>query len=136
VKAAATAAEAVTLTSLIWVAFQGYASVALVGMWRAERAGLGWLYTGLQLLSLVLTGIVAVRAHARLGRPPARPYDARHWRLGQLYRNPDDPALFVPTREGSRWTLNFGRPVAAALLALVLLLGIVGPTAILAAFLR
>jgi uncharacterized membrane protein len=59
-----------------------------------------------------------------------------HWRLGRLYRNPDDPALFVPTRDGSRWTLNFGRPVAAALIALVLGIGVVGPTMILVLLLR
>jgi uncharacterized membrane protein len=56
--------------------------------------------------------------------------------MGQLYKNPDDPALFVPTRDGRRWTLNFGRPVAAALLGVVLAIGIVGPTAILGLLLR
>jgi uncharacterized membrane protein len=66
----------------------------------------------------------------------ARPFVAEHWRFGQLYNNPADPALFVPTRDGRRWTLNFGRPVAAALLGLILLLGIVGPTVVLALLLR
>ena len=91
VKAAAVAAEAVTLIALIWVAFQGYAAWALVHMWTVERAGLGW-YT--------------------------------------IF------ALFVPTRDGSRWTLNFGRPKAAALLAIILLIGIVGPMVILVFALR
>ena len=104
-------------------------------MWTAERAGLGW-YTFVELSGVVLTGLVAVRAHVRLGRPDPRPYVAEHWRFGQLYKNPDDPALFVPTRDGSRWTLNFGRPIAAALLGLVLMTGIVGPTIILGLALR
>ncbi len=43
VKAASIAAAAVTLIALIWVAFQGYAAVALATMWRTERAGLGAL---------------------------------------------------------------------------------------------
>ena len=72
-----------------------------------------------------------MRAHGSSARPAPRPYVAAHWRFGQLYKNPDDPALFVPTRDGSRWTLNFGRPVAAALLGLILVIGIVGPTVIL-----
>jgi uncharacterized membrane protein len=42
----------------------------------------------------------------------------------------------VPTRDGRRWTLNFGRPVTAALLGVILVLGIIGPTVILAVLLR
>jgi uncharacterized membrane protein len=135
VRAAAAAAEAVTLIALVWVAVQGYGAWALVHMWTAERAGLG-LYTVVELLGLVMTGIVAVRAHMRLGRPTPRPYVAEHWRFGQLYKNPHDPALFVPTRDGAKWTLNFGRPIAAALLALILAIGIVGPTILLSLALR
>lgn len=136
VRAAGTAAEGVVLIALIWVAFQAYAAVALVSMWTVERGGLPWTYTYLELAGLVLTGVVAVRAHVRLGRPGPRPFVAEHWRFGQLYKNPDDPALFVPTRDGARWTLNFGRPVATALLGLILALGVVGPTMILALALR
>jgi uncharacterized membrane protein len=136
VRAAAAAAEAVTLIGLIWVAFQAYAAVALTSMWLRERGGLGEWYGYLQLLGIVLTGMVAARAVARLGRPLPRPYVAEHWWLGQLYRNPDDPALFVPTRTGGRWTLNFGRPVAVLLLAAIILTGIIAPTAILGLALR
>jgi uncharacterized membrane protein len=71
-----------------------------------------------------------------VGRPEPRLFVAQHWRFGQLYKNPDDPALFVPTRDGSRWTLNFGRPVAAALIALILGVGVLGPTIILGLLLR
>jgi uncharacterized membrane protein len=136
VRAASAAAEAVAVISLIWVAFQAYAAVALVGMWTAERDGLPVAYTYVELGGLVITGIVAVRAHARLGRPDPRPFVAAHWCYGHLYRNAQDPALFVPARDGSRWTLNFGRPVAAMLLGLLLLLGFVSPTIILALALR
>ncbi|MGE3508932.1 MAG: DUF1648 domain-containing protein [Vicinamibacterales bacterium] len=136
VRAASVAAETVLLMALIWVAFQAYAAYALVRMWTTSVGNLGAMYTALELVGLVLTGIVAVRGHARVGRPLPRPYVADHWRFGQLYKNPDDPALFVPTRDGSRWTLNFGRPVAAALLAVVLGIGVLGPIAILILALR
>jgi len=42
----------------------------------------------------------------------------------------------VPTRDGRRWTLNFGRPVAGALLGLVLVLGVLAPTVLIALALR
>ncbi|HEX4346513.1 MAG TPA: DUF5808 domain-containing protein [Vicinamibacterales bacterium] len=136
VRAAAAASEAVFLIALIWVAFQGYAAWLLNWMWMHERAAPGLFYNYFELTAVVLTVIVAIRANLRVGRPAPRPFVAAHWRYGQLYKNPDDPALFVPTRDGRRWTLNFGRPVTAALLGLILAVGIVGPTVILAAFLR
>ncbi|HEY1911678.1 MAG TPA: DUF1648 domain-containing protein [Vicinamibacterales bacterium] len=136
VRAAATAAEAVALLTAIWVVFQGYAGVALALVWQRGRATLGSGYTYLELLGIVLTIAVSVRAHVRLGRPEARPFIASHWRYGQLYNNREDPALFVPTRQGARWTLNFGRPVAAALLGIILALGIVCPAIILGLLLR
>ncbi len=92
--------------------------------------------SALEVAGLLLTGAAAVRGHVRVGRPSARPYVPEHWRFGQLYKNAEDPALFVPTRDGSRWTLNFGRPVAAALLGVVLTMGVLGPTVILVLALR
>jgi uncharacterized membrane protein len=136
VRAAAAAAEAVILIALIWVAFQGYAAWALVSMWVSGQSTLGFLYQYFELTGIVLTAAVALRAHFRVGRPKPRPFVAEHWRYSQLYKNADDPALFVPTRDGRRWTLNFGRPVTAALLAVILAVGILAPTIILAAFLR
>jgi uncharacterized membrane protein len=100
VKAAAAAAEAVILIALIWVAFQAFGAWALVSMWSSGAPSLGFLYSYLELTGVVLTAIVAVRAHLRLGRPEPRPFVAEHWRYGQLYKNASDPALFVPTRDG------------------------------------
>ena len=89
-----------------------------------------------EVTGVVFTIAIGLRAVRRLGHPSPKPFDPAHWRLGQLYRNPDDPALFVPTRDGSRWTLNFGRPVAAALLGTILVFGALGPTIILVLVLR
>ena len=104
-------------------------------MWQRERAGLGW-YGYFAAVGVVLTIVVSIRAHVNLGHPVPRPFVPEHWRYGQLYKNPADPALFVPTRNGRRWTLNFGRPVAAALLGVILLVGVVAPATILALLLR
>ncbi len=135
VRAAATAAEAVALLASIWVGVQAWGAFAIARMWerhvpRLDGFGLA------ELIGLLLTIAVAVRANTRLGRPQPRPFVPEHWRLGQLYHNPADPALFVPTRNGARWTLNFGRPVAAALMGVILLVGIVAPALILTLSLR
>jgi uncharacterized membrane protein len=136
VRAASAAAETVLLIALIWVTFQAYTAFGLVQMWTGGRARLGSVYAALQLVGLVLTVIVGVRGQRRVGRPSPRPFVAEHWRFGQLYKNADDPALFVPTRNGSSWTLNFGRAGAAALLGVVVAAGVVGPTVILVLALR
>lgn len=36
----------------------------------------------------------------------------RAWKAGLFYFNPDDPAIFVETRMGVGWTLNFGNTTA------------------------
>jgi Family of unknown function (DUF5808) len=135
VQAAATAAEAVALLGSIWVVFQAYVAFVLARMWERQISRLDG-YTAIEIVGLLLTLYVAIRAHVRLGRPDPRPFVAEHWRFGQLYKNPADPALFVPTRYGTRWTLNFGRPVAAALMGVVLVVGILAPAVILALSLR
>jgi uncharacterized membrane protein len=134
-RAAAAAAEAVVLIALIWVTFQGYAAFSLARLWASPRGTLPYYSVG-ELAGGMASLVVAIRAHRRLGRPDPRPFDPAHWRFGQLYSNPADPALFVPTRDGRRWTLNFGRPVAGALLGLILTAGILAPTVLLALALR
>lgn len=135
VRAAAVAAEAVALLAAIWVGFQAYVAFALARLWELQVARLAG-YRGAEVIGFLLTAAVAVRVHLRLGRPTPRPFVPEHWRFGQLYKNAADPALFVPTRQGDRWTLNFGRPVAAALMGIVLVVGIVAPAVILALSLR
>jgi len=135
-KTAAIAAETVALIALIWVAFQGYAAITLVRMWRTGQPGLGAGYPLVAAVGLLLTVIVGIQAQIRLGRPqPGRDIPG-HWRLGHLYCNAENPALFVPTRNGSHWTLNFGRPAAVALLGAILAAGVAMPTAILILALR
>lgn len=135
VRAAAIAAEAVVLLAAIWITFQGWAAFSLARLWLSPRASLPYYNLVEAVFGLASLG-VAVRAHRRLGRPEPRPFVASHWRLGQLYKNADDPALFVPTRDGRRWTLNFGRPVAGALLGVVLAIGVLAPTVLIALALR
>ena len=135
-RAAVTATEAITLMSTTWVVVQSYTAYALVRLWSGVGSTLGIGYTILEVVAAVLTIGIGVRAQRRLSRPEPLPYIPAHWRLGQLYCNAEDPALFVPTRDGRRWTLNFGRPAAVLLLAGILAVGIIAPTVMLALTLR
>jgi uncharacterized membrane protein len=135
-RAAVTAAEAITLMSTIWVVVQNYTAYALVRLWSGVGSTLGRGYTALEVVAVVATVVVMVRAQKRLSRPEPLTYVPAHWRLGQLYCNAEDPALFVPTRDGRRWTLNFGRPAAGILLGFILIIGIIAPTLMIALALR
>jgi uncharacterized membrane protein len=136
VRTAAAAAEAIALIAAVWIVFQAYAAVALVRMWQVGHDGLGPVYAVCELTGAVLSVVIFARAQVLFGTPGARPFNAEHWRFGQLYKNALDPALFVPTRDGRRWTLNFGRPVAVALMGVILGAGILAPVAILTLLLR
>ena len=135
-RAAVTATEAVMLISTVWLVFQSYTAFALVRLWSGIGSSLGPGYTGLEVVAAMLSVIAAIRAQRRLARPEPLPYVASQWRLGHLYCNPADPALFAPARDGRRWTLNFGRPAAAILLGGVLIVGIIAPTVMIALTLR
>ena len=135
-RAAVTATEAITLISTTWVVVQSYTAYALVRLWLGVGSTLGRGYTSLEIAAGLVTIGILVRAQRRLSRPEPLPYIPSHWRLGQLYCNAEDPALFVPTRDGRRWTLNFGRPAAAVLMGAILIVGILAPTVMLALTLR
>jgi uncharacterized membrane protein len=135
-RAAVTATEAITLISTTWVVVQSYTAYALVRLWLGVGSTLGRGYTSLEIAAGLVTIGILVRAQRRLSRPEPLPYIPSHWRLGQLYCNAEDPALFVPTRDGRRWTLNFGRPAAALLMGAILIVGILAPTVMLALTLR
>jgi uncharacterized membrane protein len=62
---------------------------------------------------------------ARLGAPNETATDRtsdRHWTLGVIYINRDDPAILVEQRFGVGWTLNFGNPRALLVLGTLLAL--------------
>ena len=101
---------------------------ALLSLVALGTAGIlpGWvLLAGALAAPLVLlcflVGFVARLARERRDWPPhgdGLPDAA--WKLGLVYFNAADPALLVPRRFGVGWTLNFARPAAWALLALLL----------------
>lgn len=48
--------------------------------------------------------------------------DDRYWKLGVIYFNKNDPALFLEKRFGVGWTANFARPLSWIILLVIILL--------------
>ena len=122
-------AEAISLLSAIWVTFQGLLAVRLIMMWQLMCCGLGDVYYQSLVVCIVLSAIVGVRAavYLQYPKPVVRETEAVYWRFPGVYINRQDPALFVPLRNGPGWTLNFGRPQAIVFLGLVLFVTIWAP---------
>lgn len=78
-----------------------------------------WVFLVLTLAATTWVVIASTRlARQDLEEDP----DREHWRLGGLvYANPDDPDVLVSKRMGMGTTINLGRPLGWAVLALILL---------------
>jgi uncharacterized membrane protein len=122
-------AEAISLLAAIWVAFQGLLAIRLIMMWQFMCCGLGTIYYQTLVVSVVLSAIVGVRAavYLQYPKPIPRQTEDAHWRFPGMYINRQDPALFVPRRNGPGWTVNFGRPQAIVFLGLAVLVSIGAP---------
>ena len=124
------AAEGIAMLGLLWISVQAIGAARLMILWQSPKgSGFGTIYHVVVLMGVVLS-IVLVRRTMHLVRdeqPTPALADAAMWRFSNLYVNAADPALFVPTRRGVGWTLNFGRPMAILLLAVTLVVGIGGP---------
>ena len=93
-------------------------------------AGPPALFTGLAVLFACLgLGLALLvrdsrRALAALPRNPVA--DPGNYRWGLFYVNPEDPRLWVEKRIGLGWTLNYARPAALWITALLVLPALVG----------
>lgn len=118
--------------------------VALLTSWVAlhpliQSSGFGGIAVPLILLLTLLVVVIPVIALVRLGqggtrvpsstdsKPATAPpigdrTDDRHWLLGVIYFNRDDPAVLVEKRFGIGYTLNFARPVSWTVIAMLVLL--------------
>ena len=125
-------AEAISLLAAIWVTFQGLLAVRLIMMWQLACCGLGGIYYQSLVVCIVLSAVVGVRAAVYLQhpKPVVRKTEDAHWRFPGVYVNRQDPALFVPLRNGRGWTINFGRPKAIVFLGLVVFFSIWAPLVI------
>lgn len=122
-------AEGIALIGLVWMVVQALAAVRLVALWEKGSGGFGDTYTLALITAAVLSMTIGARTLLTLTsvRQPALVENAAEWRLRFLYFNPKNPWLFVPARAGLGWTLNFGRPLAIAVMAAMLSFGVVAP---------
>lgn len=74
-------------------------------------------------VACIFVGVLLL-IHRALGLARTLPRDDRY-RAGAFFVDPADPRLFVPKRLGLGWTLNFGRPLAWLVMALLLGLPVV-----------
>jgi len=129
VRGLAHVAEGVALIGLVWMVVQALAAVRLVELWEQGSGGFGDTYTLVLISAAVLSMTIGARTlllQTALRQPPAAD-NAAEWRLRFLYFNPKNPWLFVPARTGLGWTLNFGRPLAITVMAVMLSFGVVAP---------
>lgn len=121
-------AEGVALIGCVWIAVQAASAVRLVALWERGGGGFGEIYTFVLVTAVVLSIVISARTLAVLStRRPPTVDDPAVWRLRHLYFNRRNPALFVPARSGSGYTLNFGRPLAVAGMAAMLCFGVIAP---------
>ena len=102
-------------------------------MWQLMCCGLGDIYYQTLVVCIVCSALVGVRAavYLQYPKPVARQTEDIHWRFRSMYYNRQDPALFVPRRNGPGWTVNFGRPQVIVFLGLAVLVSIGAPILIL-----
>jgi uncharacterized membrane protein len=67
----------------------------------------------------IVVGVVATARNSRVFQTPAE--RVGFYRCGMFYVNPDDPRLWVEKRYGVGWTLNYARPAAYVVTALIFL---------------
>lgn len=123
------AAEGVALLGAIWIGIQALGAVRLVLLWLRGEGGFGRVYSLAIVAAIGASIYLVVRTMKLVGRErrSTAPIDPAVWRMQHLYFNPRDPALFVPTRKGAGFTLNFGRPVAIVILTATLAIGVGAP---------
>ncbi len=127
------AAEGIALLGFVWIAVQAFGAVRLIRLWERGNRGFGDAFGEVYVFALVtalaLSIVIGTRTAIVLaeGRRALAVDDPRLWHLRCLYVNPQDPALFVPARRGSGWTLNFGRPLATLAMVCTLGFGVIVP---------
>lgn len=87
-----------------------------------------WATIGCVVLVLggaIWLGVTTGQGGSRLGGSGANTTDRmndRYWKLGGIYANPNDSAIFVERRFGLGWTINVGNPRALLVMIVILAL--------------
>lgn len=123
-------ANLMLLVGAVWVVTATICFISLLPLLTGGRQPA--LIAGVVPLVLIASLAPFVVQLVRLARDPTSASDGtpdRCWKLGQIYVNPNDPALVVEKRFGVGYTLNFGNRalwwmVTAAVLVFALVMGL------------
>jgi uncharacterized membrane protein len=117
----------------LMTALIGVLAVAVAQAATSRHATIGWivwLVLGVVVVVLggaIWLGVTTGQGGSRLGGDGENATDRlddRFWKLGGIYANPGDPAIFVERRFGLGWTINVGNPRALIVLFVLLALPI------------
>jgi uncharacterized membrane protein len=115
----------------LMIALMGALGIAVAQSAVSGHANINWaLWVTLGVVVVVLGGAVWIgvttgQGGSRLagnGQNTTDRLNDRYWKLGGIYANPNDPAIFVERRFGLGWTINFGNPRALLVLLVILVL--------------
>jgi uncharacterized membrane protein len=110
------------LLALVAAVDTGLLGLSLL-MWTGTVASWGPLVVVVPILAVVVLAVVVLARSNRARNGGEQDTglthrdDDKYWRGGLFYTNREDRALLVPRRFGLGWTLNFGNPQTAILLA-------------------
>jgi uncharacterized membrane protein len=90
----------------------------MIGCLLVPGRGLAALWSGLLAFFVCMALGIAFLIRAAWAEAVRTPGGA-HYKGGLFYVNPDDPRLWVEKRIGYGWTLNFARPAAYGVMALL-----------------
>ncbi len=113
-----------TMATIAWLISALFGGVALLPFRGSTSLPL-FLSLAPALILILLAAAFYVQMRGRRKEAAGEPYDGTpdsKWHGGLIYFNSEDQAILVPKRFGYGWTLNFARPVAWLLCALVLVL--------------
>ncbi|MFL0195070.1 DUF5808 domain-containing protein [Clostridium sp. WILCCON 0269] len=97
------------------------AELVYLGVVRNMQVGMSVIAVFIVLLAIVLFAVFF--SMARYKNPSGAVLDDDDkWVLGRSYFNPFGSSLFVEKRNGIGWTVNFGRPAAWSILAVIIFL--------------
>ncbi|XEC95134.1 DUF1648 domain-containing protein [Paenibacillus tarimensis] len=90
------------------------------------------IFAGIVVVGSIALSVVTGQGGSRIRLPFANPNPAasiadqdQYWKLGIVYFNPGDPALFVEKRFGVGWTINMARPLAWIILLAIIAVPVV-----------
>jgi uncharacterized membrane protein len=92
--------------------------VLMGGCLLVPSRGLTALWSGLLVFFVCMALGIAFLVRAAWAEAVRTP-GGEHYRCGLFYVNPDDPRLWVEKRIGYGWTLNFARPSAYGVMAVL-----------------